>query len=79
MKLSFVGDIMLGRFVRDKWQDKHYEIFSEQVIQYINGSDYVVANLESPITEIKPENSLAFAGGILGIIIVLSAIKHFLF
>ena len=25
------------------------------------------------------KNSLAFAGGILGIIIVLSAIKHFLF
>lgn len=62
MKLSFVGDIMLGRFVSDKWQDKNYEIFSERVIQYINGSDYVVANLESPITEIKPENSLAFAG-----------------
>lgn len=62
MKISFVGDVMLGRFVREKWLDKKYKLFSDDVLSYIGDSDYVIANLESPITGIESPNSLAFAG-----------------
>jgi len=62
MKLSFVGDIMLGRFVRDKWNHKEYNLFSDALLSFISKSDYVFANLESPVTDIESQNSLAFAG-----------------
>lgn len=62
MNLSFVGDIMLGRFVREKRINKEYNLFSDELLSFVKQSDYVIANLESPITDIESTNSLAFAG-----------------
>lgn len=62
MNLTFIGDIMLGRFVRDKYQQLPYELVSDEVKTELCKSSYVIANLESPITNIKSTNSLAFAG-----------------
>ena len=53
---------MLGRFVRDKYQQLPYELVSDEVKTELCKSSYVIANLESPITNIKSTNSLAFAG-----------------
>lgn len=53
---------MLGRFVGDKYNATPYEIVSEDVKKVAKGSDYVIANLESPITTKNSTNCLAFAG-----------------
>lgn len=62
MRVSFIGDIMLGRFVHEKYQVQKYNLVSEDVLSDIRQSDYVIANLESPITDSESTNSLAFAG-----------------
>ncbi len=62
MKLSFIGDIMLGRFVQEKYHNQNYSLISEDVLSEIRHSDYVIANLESPVTDSVSTNSLAFAG-----------------
>lgn len=63
MKLSFIGDIMLGRFVQEKYSSQHYDLVSPDVRSKVIDSDVVIANLESPITDEESQNSLAFAGG----------------
>ena len=62
MKISFIGDIMLGRFVQEQYHTQKYNLISESVLAEIKKSDYVIANLESPITDCESTNSLAFAG-----------------
>lgn len=62
MRISFIGDIMLGRFVKEKYDKQVYELLNVEVKDALGKSDYVVGNLESPITEEKAENILAFAG-----------------
>lgn len=62
MTISFIGDVMLGRYVKEKYDKQAYELLSAEVKNALGKSDYVVGNLESPITEEKAENILAFAG-----------------
>ena len=62
MKISFIGDIMLGRFVREKYEKKPYDLVDKQVVSLFDSSDYVIANLESPITDEEESDSLKFAG-----------------
>ena len=62
MILSFIGDIMLGRFVSLRYKNSPYEIISKEVKDIVRESDFVIANLESPITTQESLNSLAFAG-----------------
>ena len=62
MRISFIGDIMLGRFVQEQYHTQKYNLISESVLAEIKKSDYVIANLESPITDCESTNSLAFAG-----------------
>ena len=62
MKLTFIGDIMLGRFVSDKYKAKPYDVVVKEVLELARDSDFVVANLESPITSQESDCSLAFAG-----------------
>lgn len=62
MELSFIGDIMLGRFVQEKYYTQKYSLVSEDVLSVIQKSNYLIANLESPITDREATNSLAFAG-----------------
>lgn len=62
MRISFVGDIMLGRFIWEKYQKYPYQLISSSLLSKLEESDYVIANLESPITEQISTNSIAFAG-----------------
>jgi poly-gamma-glutamate synthesis protein (capsule biosynthesis protein) len=51
MKLSFIGDIMLSRFIGEKYTTSSEKIISTEVMDILNTSDYVIANLESPVSE----------------------------
>ena len=62
MQISFVGDIMLGRLIQRKYLEQPYRLLSQNVENQLKNSDYVIANLESPITNIPPVNSITFAG-----------------
>jgi poly-gamma-glutamate synthesis protein (capsule biosynthesis protein) len=50
MKISFIGDICLARMIQAKYQEEPYEIVDSQIKQSLQHSDFVIANLESPIT-----------------------------
>ena len=50
MKILFIGDIMLGRFIGKKHNETKYDIVNPNLIKEISQSDFVIANLESPIT-----------------------------
>jgi hypothetical protein len=50
MKISFIGDVMLGRFIGKKYKETNYNIVNAALINEISESNYVIANLESPIT-----------------------------
>jgi poly-gamma-glutamate synthesis protein (capsule biosynthesis protein) len=64
MKISFIGDVMLGRFVAGRYRKDKYQVLSKEVVDYLNKADYVVGNLESPVSEeIKDGGDhLAFKG-----------------
>lgn len=62
MKITFIGDIMLGRFVREKYEKKTYNLISDPVKLVLAESDYIIANLESPIIDSDESDSLKFAG-----------------
>lgn len=56
MKIAFLGDIaFVGRF--DSQQNSHVYENLEEIAKYLNTFDYVVANLESPITDIPVAGS----------------------
>ena len=62
MRVTFIGDIMLGRFVRAKFEQSPYEVITQQVKSVFENTDYVIANLESPVTDEEESDSLKFAG-----------------
>lgn len=49
MKLTFIGDVMLGRMIGAKYDKHPYKIVSEELISQAKDTDYVIANLESPV------------------------------
>jgi poly-gamma-glutamate synthesis protein (capsule biosynthesis protein) len=51
MKLSFIGDIMLSRFIGEKYAHTSEQIIDTHVMDIFNTSDCVIANLESPVSE----------------------------
>ena len=55
MQISFVGDVMLGRFVGEKFSQTNYQIVSSLIIDKLKQSAYVIANLESPIIDDQTE------------------------
>lgn len=63
-KLVFLGDLMLGRFVYKKYSNDEYQIVSDEIINFCNKQDFVVANLESPIVDSLPlaKDHLVFQG-----------------
>lgn len=61
MEISFVGDIMLGRFVADKYRSKEYQLVNEEVLKKLKNTDFRIANLESPIVTCTSDDSLKFA------------------
>lgn len=49
MKISVLGDVMLSRLIGKKYEKANYSIISDDVKRKLFKSDYVIANLESPI------------------------------
>lgn len=56
-KLTFIGDVMLGRMVGAKYRLLPYKIVSEALLSEARDADYVIANLESPV--VKEVNNYA--------------------
>ena len=63
-KITFIGDVMLGRMVGAKYHQNPYQIVSESLFDQARDADYVIANLESPVVKTaKTEGDhLQFAG-----------------
>lgn len=61
ISISFVGDIMLGRFVADNYRSKKYDVLDKQVVDKLKEADVRIANLESPIVTCDSDDSLKFA------------------
>ena len=62
ISISFIGDIMLGRFISDKYENDSYSLVSKAVLDKMSFSDCIIANLESPIVRRDTDDSLKFAG-----------------
>jgi len=56
--IYFIGEIMLGREVRQKFSENKYKIVSSDLRKDIETSDYVLANLEAPISDTSHENDI---------------------
>lgn len=63
-KITFIGDVMLGRMVGAKFRQNPYQIISDSLVKEARYADYVIANLESPVVKTaKTEGDhLQFAG-----------------
>lgn len=61
IKISFLGDVMLGRFVAEQYRNKPYNLVDQKVIDELLKTDVRIANLESPISSCETEDSLRFA------------------
>lgn len=59
--VSFVGDIMLGRFVAERYSNQSYQLVSPETLASMKGSIACIANLESPVVNGESEDSLKFA------------------
>lgn len=56
MVLTFTGDLSItGSFIEKI--EKNEEIFSTKILSELNNSNYVIANLEGPVTKISPQYS----------------------
>ena len=64
MKLAFVGDIMLGRLISNKFQHHPYNLIAPKVEDDLRKNDLVIANLESPIirSNIEVKDHMCFCG-----------------
>ena len=62
--VTFIGDVMLGRVIGSKYASQKYEVVSREIVERLNDSDYVIANLESPVVETADTNGdhLQFKG-----------------
>lgn len=61
IQISFIGDIMLGRFVAEKYAEKRYQLVSDNLLKSVKEADIRIANLESPISSQSTDDSLRFA------------------
>lgn len=64
MKLTFIGDVMLGRMIGSKYTKQPYRVVADGLSVKARKADYVIANLESPVVkEAKTEGDhLQFKG-----------------
>ena len=51
VKLLFTGDTMFDRSIRSVAEKESYSFILEEMTEYLNGFDLVIANLEGPITD----------------------------
>lgn len=59
--VDFIGDIMLGRFVAERYVERPYQIVFPNLIKTLSEADVIIANLESPISSQSTDDSLRFA------------------
>lgn len=64
IQIGLIGDIMLGRFVAERYAQNHYQLISSRVKANIEKFDICIANLESPIVSGYSDDSLRFAANI---------------
>lgn len=50
-KVTFIGDVMLGRIIGSKYNNAPYDVVSKELRDKVSDSDYIIANLESPVVE----------------------------
>lgn len=64
MKIAFIGDIMLGRLISNKFKHHPYQLVATRVIEDLKKNDLVIANLESPIirSNIEVKDHMCFSG-----------------
>lgn len=51
MKCVAIGDIMLSRFIGEKYNNNVNDILDDKVKKQLTTSDFIIANLESPISD----------------------------
>lgn len=63
-RITFIGDVMLGRMIERKFSRTPYEIVAKKLQSVCKSSDLTVANIESPITITKDDkmDHLQFVG-----------------
>jgi len=66
MKIAFIGDICLARQIHTKHQKTDYQVVSNEIISFLQDSDYTIANLEAPICKTAETDGdhLSFKGSI---------------
>lgn len=64
MKFTFIGDVMLGRMIGSKYAKNPYKIVDPDIAKIVKNSDFVMANLESPIPTVATTEGdhLQFSG-----------------
>ena len=64
MKIAFVGDIMLGRLISNKYKHHSYNLIASRLVEDLQMHNYVIANLESPIirSNIEVKDHMCFSG-----------------
>lgn len=63
MNITFVGDICLGRYVREKFEDSAYQLVTQDLVnRLISQKGKVIANLESPVADDILSDGLRFSG-----------------
>lgn len=51
IRIVFTGDISFSGYFSNRWQDSG--VMSDEIKAYLNASDYVIANIESPISNLE--------------------------
>lgn len=51
LSITFIGEVMLGREVGEKYIANEYQLVSTEIKKHLNKSDFVIANLEAPIND----------------------------
>ncbi len=63
MQLTIVGDICLGRNIRERYESDDCQFVSKDFIERITtGCGKVIANLESPVSELFQNQNMLFCG-----------------
>ena len=61
MRISFLGDIMIGRDIESELKEKKDYLISNEIYKDLNKSDLVVGNLEGPISNSNKKNHQDFS------------------
>lgn len=63
MLIAFIGDICLGRHIREKFESTNCEFVSKSVVDTLKKTNgIVIANLESPLSDVFENQNTQFCG-----------------